>query len=358
MANHTGMRALRWWSRLPAWAAMALLTPTIGRAAAVPGYRSGMSFMHAYGTKNYSVVAILWGTIAISLLVTAIILVLVVAGVLRGRVSSPTPAGVPLERSGSGMRWIYIGSALSLVVLFATAVWNYEVLAQIGAPPSRPAFTIKVVGHQWWWEFRYHGGDTARDFVTANEIHIPVGQPVRIELETQDVIHSFWVPALSGKMDTIPGQTNVTWIEADQPGQYRGQCTEYCGLQHAHMGLLVIADPPAQFRAWWDRQLAGPTPPVEEPALQRFTQGQTVFALHCATCHTIRGTLAQGKVGPDLSHLGLRETLAAATLPNTKGALSGWILEPQRIKPGNLMPNMQLSAADLGAVRDYLSALK
>jgi cytochrome c oxidase subunit 2 len=350
--------AIRGWWRVPAWTVAGLLTPTLGYAAESAGYRSSMSFMHAYGTKNYSVVAILWGTIAISLLVTAIITVLVVVGVLRRRTRTDWPASIPPERGGSGMRWIYIGVALSLPVLFGTAIWNYAVLAEIASPPSRTAFTIRVTGHQWWWEFRYIGADPSRGFTTANEIHIPVGRPVRIELATADVIHSFWVPELTGKMDTIPGQNNTTWLEADKPGSYRGQCTEYCGLQHAHMGLVVVADPPDKFAAWWDRELAAPTTPVDEPARRRFMQGQLVFARHCAVCHTIRGTSAGGKVGPDLSHLMLRSTLAAATLPNTPGALSGWILEPQRIKPGNLMPNIVLSAGELASVRTYLLSLQ
>ncbi|HEX7969078.1 MAG TPA: c-type cytochrome, partial [Stellaceae bacterium] len=182
--------------------------------------------------------------------------------------------------------------------------------------------------------------------------------PVRIELRTDDVIHSFWIPALAGKTDTIAGQRNVTWLQADKPGIYRGQCTEYCGQQHAHMGLLAVADPPDAFAAWWGHQLEGPVMPRSEAQLSEIRQGEAAFMRHCAVCHAVRGTPAGGRVGPDLSHLMERQTVAAGTLPNTIGYLSGWISNPQHIKPGNYMPTLTLSGPELNDIRTFLAALK
>ncbi len=227
-------------------------------------------------------------------------------------------------------------------------------LAQIGRPPQEPAFTVEVIGHQWWWEIRYLSDQPARNFTTANEIHIPVGETVAVKLISRDVIHSFWVPALGGKTDLIPGQTNVTWMEADKPGVYRGQCAEYCGLQHAHMALTVVAQEPEAFEAW----RAGQLEPASEANTERVQAGLTAFIQKCGICHTVRGTRAQGIVGPDLSHLMERRTLAAGTLPNTPGNLAGWIADPQHVKPGNFMPQPQLSAAELLRILAFLKTLE
>jgi cytochrome c oxidase subunit 2 len=320
----------------------------------------GLSYMTAFGPKNYAVVSLLYGVIIISLAVVAIIGILVVAGlVMRGsRVAPAAIATVPVERRGSGLPFVYIAVGISFVVLLASAVWNYVVLAKVAGMPPHPALTIHVTGHQWWWEVAYAEKDVSRDFTTANEIHIPVGKPVRVELSAADVIHSFWVPALTGKMDTIPGQRNVTWMQADKPGIYRGQCTEYCGQQHAHMGFIVVAQALPEFEAWWNHQLEPPSSPRSEAEIHNLSDAQSAFVRNCAVCHTVRGTAANGKVGPDLSHLMQRQTIAAATLPNSIGALSGWISNPQHIKPGNLMPTLDLSAADLNGVRDFLQTLK
>lgn len=327
-------------------------------SAAYPAYRSGLSYIIAFGPKQYPVLTLLLAMTALMLAIIVIIAVLVLVGVIRRRAPADTPAEVPIARTGNGLLFIYIGIGMTVPVLLGISAWTYAVLAQVSAPPGKPALTVQVTGHQWWWEFRYVGARPDQAFTTANEMHIPVGKPVRIELATADVIHSFWVPALSGKTDTIAGQHNVTWIEADAPGTYRGQCTEYCGLQHAHMGLLVIADPPEQFQAWWDRQLQGPALPDTEPGLDEVLQGQADFMRNCAVCHSVRGTSAGGRVGPDLSHLMERRTLAAATLPNTIGDLSGWISSPQHLKPGNYMPTLSLSAPELARIRTFLAALK
>jgi cytochrome c oxidase subunit 2 len=189
---------------------------------------------------------------------------------------------------------------------------------------------------------------------TANEIHIPVGRPVRFEVVAGDVIHSFWIPELAGKTDLIPGQRNVMWLEADHPGVYRGQCAEYCGMQHSKMAMSVVADPPAAFGAWLARQRL----PAASPSDPDMVAGEAVFTTSaCALCHTIRGTPARGRVGPDLTHLASRRMIAAGTLPNTRGYLAGWIANPQALKPGNVMPAVPLRPTELQVLITYLQSL-
>jgi cytochrome c oxidase subunit 2 len=208
-----------------------------------------------------------------------------------------------------------------------------------------------VIGHQWFWEVRYPG-TTA---VTANEIHIPVKTVVNVAVRSADVIHSFWVPELNKKVDVLPGRDNHLELYADEPGVYRGQCAEFCGAQHAHMAMAVYADPPDKFKAW----LANMEKPLAQPASQDARAGQQVFLSHqCASCHTIRGTSAKGRIGPDLTHLQTRNTLAALTIPNRKGYLGGWVLDPQHIKPGNKMPGLNLSGPDFQRLLTFLEGLK
>jgi len=337
-----------------------LALAAVARGEDEPVLSRGLSYMTAFGPKNYSVVSLLYGSIVLSLAVVAIIGIMVLVGSLlrRMRPRSGQVGDVPIDRPGRGLSLIYVGTTLTFFVLLGLTIWDFAVLADVAGPPRKPAFTITVVGHQWWWEYRYDDGDVSRNFTTANEAHIPVGQPVRIELLTADVIHSFWVPALSGKTDTIPGQQNRTWIQADKPGFYRGSCTEYCGQQHAHMGLMVVADPPDQFRAWWDRQLQPPAFGDAQPQASAAERGEQVFMRRCAVCHTVRGTQAQGRVGPDLSHLMERHGIAAESVPNNIGYLSAWISDPQRIKPGNLMPTIDVTPAELTSLRSFLQALR
>ena len=212
------------------------------------------------------------------------------------------------------------------------------------APADRPALTIRVIGHQFWWEVRYPGTHA----VTANEIHIPVRTPVQVLVYTKDVIHSFWVPELNRKIDMIPDQTNRVMIYADVPGRYRGQCAEFCGLEHAQMGFYVFAEPQASFRAW----LAHEAAPAKRSA------ASALFTSECSSCHAIRGTSAQSDVGPDLTHVASRTTLASLTIPNTPAELAAWLRDPQAVKPGNQMPDLRLSDAEVTQLVDYLETLR
>jgi cytochrome c oxidase subunit 2 len=287
-------------------------------------------------------------------LVILIIAGLLLTATLRARTATAPISSIPIGHPGGGLRWIVIGTGVSTAVLFGIVVWTMFTLAAIASSPQPPAFTIEIRAHQWWWEARYLDKTSDRTFVTANELHIPVGSPVQLRLIGDDVIHSFWIPALAGKTDVIPGQTNLAWIEANTVGTYRGQCTEYCGAQHAHMAEFVIADSAVDFKGWWDRQLTD----AQFPALDTTTQGEAIFLDRCAACHTVRGTGAGGIVGPDLTHLMSRHTLGAGTVPNERDTLRAWINNAQAVKPGSRMPRLDLPPQELDAVTAYVETLK
>lgn len=333
-----------------------LLTAAAGSVLAQPAHAdTPMSYLSAFGRQAKEILPLTLGMGIISLTVITVIIVLLVLGLLRaGPYEGPTVERRELETAGGGLPWLYIGVGVSTIVLFATAVWAMVTLAAV-TPSSteKAAVTIEVTGHQWWWEVRYLSDQPSQVFTTANEIHIPVGKPVKFKLASADVIHSFWIPKLGGKTDLIPGQTNIAWLEADKPGVYRGQCVEYCGKQHAHMALFVVASPPKQFEAWRNEQLKGAPAPTEKLA-----EGKTDFIQKCGICHTVLGTRAQGKVGPNLSHLMERRTLAAGTLPNNTGNLAAWISNPQHIKPGSYMPQPEVTPAQLQRILAFLQTLK
>ena len=311
-----------------------------------------MSYLHTHGPAGDPATRLGWGLGIVSIIVVLVITFLLLAAVLRRRARDADPQALAVNRDEGGMRWLYIGVGVSTVVLIACAVWTMFTVAAV-AMPAHTGLTLQVTAAQWWWSVRYESHEPDRIFTTANEIHIPVGTPVRIELKSQDVIHSFWIPKLGGKMDVIPGQTNVTWLQADEPGTYRGQCGEYCGAQHAHMAMFVIADTPADYALWVRDQLQDAAEPATEPARLR----EQVFVAHCAACHAVRGTQAGGILGPDLTHLMSRRTIAAGLLPNTPGNLAAWIADSQALKPGSRMPSLLLSGGDLSAVMNYLQTL-
>jgi cytochrome c oxidase subunit 2 len=239
-----------------------------------------------------------------------------------------------------------------LLVLLVASVWTNRAVASLGASS---AVTINLTGHQWWWEAEYESGTPSERFKTANELHIPVGRPVVMKVTSTDVIHSLWIPNLQGKRDLIPGYTTAIWLQADRPGLYRGQCAEFCGMQHAHMALYVTAESNDAFEKWRADQIK----PAVQPESDEARLGRDVF-LHatCTQCHTIRGTIAGATLGPDLTHLAARGSLAAGTLPNRRGHLAGWIVDPQQIKPGARMPPNSVQSEDLHRLLTYLETLK
>jgi cytochrome c oxidase subunit II len=252
----------------------------------------------------------------------------------------------PLGRTGFVIAG---GIVLPAVVLVPLLLVSIDVKLELRSADTR--VTVKMTGHQWWWHVEY----PQYDIVSANEIYIPAGEAVRIELTAADVIHSFWVPNLHGKMDMMPGKTTVIFLEADRPGEFRGQCAEFCGLQHALMAFVVVALPPEEFDAWVEARQA-PHPEPDDPELIRGRQ--VFFDAACHTCHAIRGTEADGTAGPDLTHIGSRLTVGAGTLPMNRAHLSGWVANPQPLKPGNLMPATYLDAENFQALIAYLESLE
>jgi cytochrome c oxidase subunit 2 len=251
--------------------------------------------------------------------------------------------------------FVGIAGAVTVVTLIALTVVSYSAGRGLFSESGDGAVSIEVVGHQWWWEVRYLAAEPSNTFIGANEIHIPVGETVRLILHADDVIHSFWVPNLNGKKDLIPGQENVFYLAADRPGTFRGQCAEFCGAQHAHMALFVVAEPKENFAGWEENQRR----PAKQPQNAEQERGQQVFLRGpCVLCHTIQGTIAGATTGPDLTHIASRLSIGAGRLPNTRGHLGGWIIDPQTPKPGNLMPPNLLPPEDFQALLSYLDSLE
>jgi cytochrome c oxidase subunit 2 len=247
------------------------------------------------------------------------------------------------------------GVILPVVVLSALLTYSF-LLAREQVAVSGDGLRIEVIGKQWWWEVRYFPPGADEPVIGANEVRLPAGQPVEVSLRATDVIHSFWIPNLAGKTDMIPGSVNRMVIQADAPGEFRGQCAEYCGGPHALMAFYAVAMAPDDFAAWLERE-ARPARTPEEPFL---VEGRELFlASGCGACHTIRGIAAEGELGPDLTHVGGRRSLAAGILPNNVGTIAGWIADPQRIKPNNKMPAFNtFSGEELRALAAYLASLE
>ncbi len=245
--------------------------------------------------------------------------------------------------------------ALTVVILAGLLVASVGAGRSLGSLHAASAVSINVIGHQWWWEIEYEDAVPARQILTANEIHIPTGRPIVLKVTSRDVIHSFWVPTLHGKRDLIPGYTTAIWLNDERAGVFRGQCAEFCGLQHAHMAFDVVAESPADFERWQGAMRQ----PAQAPDSSAERRGHDVFmANRCAGCHTVNGSGAHGQVAPDLTHVASRGTLGAGTLPNTREHMLAWVRDPQASKPGNQMPPNPLGAEDLDALLAYLESLK
>ena len=308
------------------------------------------SALHPAGPQAASISLLWWVMFWTCTAVYVVVIGAVAFAVCRRR----DPAGPrPSERRLT--RWVAGAATVTVVILFGLLYASVVTGRVVASLPSTEPLTIEVTGYQWWWDIEYQSPEPSLRVRTANELHVPVGRPVRIDLKSADVIHSFWVPNLHGKMDLIPGRQTSLQVQADRPGVYRGQCAEYCGLQHAHMAFIVVVETDEEFERWLSaqRQLAAsPTTPAQEEGLQIVQSGP------CALCHTVRGTAAGGRTAPDLTHLASRITIAAGTAPNTRGHLAAWIIDPQHLKPGAKMPPTGLSAGELQAVLAYLELLE
>lgn len=316
------------------------------------GCHTDMSVFEPAGPYAARITHLTWFLVILSAVVYAGVMAILVIAVSRNRKSDPDA----VDLSERPHHFIVIGGALiPAVVLTAVFVAAMHVTGLFPPPAPRNALSIKVTGNQWWWAVKYHDPDLSKEFVTANEIHIPVGRPVRVTLVSRDVIHSFWVPRLQGKLDLIPGDTNEIRLVADRAGDYRGQCAEYCGAQHANMAFHVVAEDAPSYEAW----AAGQRADAAEPGDTAAALGKQIFLSGaCSMCHTIRGTPAQGQVGPDLTHVASRSTIAAGTLPNTLGNMEAWITNAQSLKPGTRMPSLtQFNGVELRALATYLESL-
>jgi cytochrome c oxidase subunit 2 len=315
--------------------------------ALLGGCAEAPSALYPQGPAAERIATLWWIMFGVAAAIYALVLALLGLALFRKRDADPDseqrPAGGRALILGGGV----IMPAAVLLGLFGLTLGTMVALAN----PQEEALTVQVVGRQWWWEVQYPD----QQIVTANEIHIPVGQPVRLLVASADVIHSLWVPELNGKIDMVPGRVNTFWFEASQAGTFRGLCAEYCGDQHAKMMFLVVAEAPEQFAAWVERERR----PAAAPADDIARQGQQVFlGTTCIQCHTVRGTSATGNLGPDLTHIASRKTLAAASLDNNRGNLGGWIVNPQNLKPGTKMPATELTSQELLALLMYLESLR
>jgi cytochrome c oxidase subunit 2 len=327
-----------------------------GVAAWACGCAGPQSALDPAGPQAQRIGALFWGYFGVSVGVyLAVATAIVLALVRRGSRRRVQPLLAPNEAREWWLR-LAVGLSLGLTtaILFVLLTADFVVGRSIRGMERDGELTIKVVGHQWWWEVQYQDPVPGDMIITANEVHIPVGRTVRFELGSADVIHSFWIPNLHGKRDLIPGHPTRTSLRADRPGTYLGQCAEFCGLQHAFMRLPVVAESEAEFQKWAESRRRTPAP----PSTDRMRRGRQVFlGSTCVMCHTVRGTGAMSRVGPDLTHLASRPYVGEL-LPNTRGHLAGWVVDPQRIKPGIRMPLNPIRPEDLDYLLDYLESLK
>lgn len=289
-----------------------------------------------------SIATLSWVLVAMAILVLIIVLAALWAALFGSQ-------RLRARLGGKAVIWAG-GIVFPVVVLTALLIYGLTLTRHLTASPADGAMRVRVTGEMWWWRVDYLGADGRVQMRDANELHIPAGRPVVVELESNDVIHSFWVPRLSGKLDMIPGRRNIMQIEATAPGVFGGQCAEYCGGPHALMGFVVVAHTPAAFERLMAERSA---PKARAPE----TAGAELFrSSGCAACHRIAGT-ANGTAGPDLTHVGSRRSLGAGILPNNRGTMMGWIGDSQAIKPGNRMPPYKvLSGKELEALAIYLEA--
>lgn len=302
------------------------------------------SILEPAGPGARRVESLWWPMLWISVVVFLIVAGMIVFSVVRAR---RTDASLEINEVRWGEPFIAVaGVFIPVIILGAVFLLSLREMRGMAEDGEGAELQIEVTAKNWWWEASYPNGPT-----TANEIHIPTGEPVRLKLVAADVIHSFWVPRLQVKIDHIPGHDNYLWLQADEPGTYRGQCAEFCGLQHANMAFQVVAQRPGDFARWLETEGA--------PAQSGLSEGREIFeSSSCAGCHAIRGTSASAQSGPDLTHLASREWLAAGTFENNRANLERFIIDPQSMKPGVAMPPAELDSEQIDALVDYLEQLE
>jgi cytochrome c oxidase subunit II len=337
--------------------------PLLVAAAALVGCTGPENWLDPAGPAAETAATIWWVLFGLGMAVYVVVMLLVVLAFRRGRRvdgTDPALAGPTDDGGRAPWRLVVLGGivgpalvllALNLVTAPLSAAMADRGASAAGADLDTGEVVIDVVAEKFWWRVHYPG----QDVVTANEIHLPTGEPVRLRITSADVIHSFWIPRLAGKIDATPGHTTELVLETDTPGRYRGRCTEYCGLAHAQMIAFVVAQEPDEFAAWLERQRE----PQPQPTDPRIEEGRQIFfGSSCVYCHTVRGHGPPNTIGPDLTHLASRETIAGGVLPNDRAHLGGWVVDPQAQKPGNLMPGTQIAGEELDALLDYLESLR
>lgn len=318
------------------------------------------SALEAAGIQAERLQGLWWTFFCVTAVVYVLVMVVLVIAFFRNRRSDASDAPDLLpdrareKRIGYTVKGALVLTVITLFVLMITSFRTGRAISTLSETP--PAVAIKITGHQWWWEVEYQDeADPSQNVTTANEIHVPVGRPVKLMLQSNDVIHSIWLPNFHGKKDLIPNYPTTFYFAADKPGVYWGQCAEFCGYQHAKMRFTVVAQSPDEFADWYRAQQQAPSPPADD--IQK--RGQQIFTTSvCAQCHTIQGTGTNGRVGPNLTHIAGRPYIAAGSLQNTGDHLKQWITDPQAIKPGIRMPMNQYTDEDLQALVTYLESLK
>jgi cytochrome c oxidase subunit 2 len=337
-----------------------ILIAAAGLAAS--GCSSPQDYLHTAGAPADRIAALGW--FALLSFSATIVVMWVLIGWIAVRRRGSFAEHAPIDADG-GQRWILIGGlaipTAVLAILFVTTMETLSAFPMQHLGPGNPeictdAGQILVTGHQWWFEAEYRYPEVDRNFKVTTELHIPVGKPVDVLLQTRDVIHSFWIPKLHGKVDLVPGQVNHVRIQADRPGVYEGECGEYCGAQHAHMRLQVMAQSQKDYDAWVEQQRK----PAAESDWSEAQRGKAVFmGAACPLCHTVRGTQALGQVGPELTHVGSRNRIAGGMLKNDTANLEAWVTHAQSLKPGAQMPDLtQFTGRDLRALTAYLQSLR
>jgi len=308
--------------------------------------------------QNRSINTLFWAMVVVGGTIWIGVSLVAIWAAIRRRPEWGEESSVPPEISrdarGRLTRIVAGATAATVLILLVFLIYDFTVGRALAAHPDR-ALTIEIIGRQWWWEVRYNDPDPSKIVVDANELHLPAGETVQVKLTSRDVIHSLWIPNVAGKRDLIPGYTSSIYLSPDRPGVYRAQCAEFCGHEHAKMALPVVVHPREQFFAWLEQSRT----PAVEPTDTLARRGKRLFLLsNCSKCHAITGVEAFGTVGPNLTHVASRRTIAAGTLPNERANLARWIVDPQKIKPAVRMPPNPLAGSDLEALLAYLETLK
>jgi cytochrome c oxidase subunit II len=313
------------------------------------------SALNPAGTPASNILNLWLIFLAVAIVVFLIVVTLLVISLVRSKNENSDVIVEPDPYLESRMKKTVIAGVIATtLILFGLLVTDSFTERQVYTINDPKPLKIKIRGTQWWWEVKYQDDIPANIVTTANEIHVPVNKAVKFELESNDVIHSFWVPNLNGKKDLIPGHPTSTWFKADHEGVYKGQCAEYCGHQHAHMRMFIVAEDQKTFLNWLNHQRKE----AKAPDTDLKKHGQQVFLNGpCVMCHTIQGTVASATVGPNLTHVGSRKTIASASFSNTMNHLSQWITDPQKLKPGVKMPQNRVNQNDLNALVQYLKSL-